>query len=96
MSDIVLGFHVGLSLLHGCACAFLGEIIEIIEMMEQREQKPNSFGLCRVATEEGDSQMMEQREQKPLSATAESSRLDYAESRLLTTVKSRGRRQPNE
>ena len=71
MSDIVLGFHVGLSLLHGCACAFLGEIIEIIEMMEQREQKP-------------------------LSATAESSRLDYAESRLLTTVKSRGRRQSNE
>ena len=59
---IVLGFHVGLSLLHGCACAFLGEIIE---MMEQREQKPNPFGLCRVATEEGDSQMMEQREQKP-------------------------------
>ena len=47
MSDIVLGFHVGLSLLHGCACAFLGEIIE---MMEQREQKPNPFGLCRVAT----------------------------------------------
>ena len=50
MSDIVLGFHVGLSFLHGCACAFLGEIIEIIEMMEQREQKPNPFGLCRVAT----------------------------------------------
>ena len=24
--------------------------------MEQREQKPNSFGLCRVATEEGKSQ----------------------------------------
>ena len=24
--------------------------------MEQREQKPNLFGLCRVATEEGDSQ----------------------------------------
>ena len=68
---IIIGFHVGLSLLHGCACAFLGEIIEIIEMMEQREQKP-------------------------LSAMAESSRLDYAESRLLTTVKSRGRRQPNE
>ena len=42
MSDIVLGFHVGLSFLHGCACAFLGEIIEIIEMMEQREQKPLS------------------------------------------------------
>ena len=74
MRDIVLGFHVGLSLLHGCACAFLCEIIEIIEIIE----------------------MMEQREQKPLSATAESSRLDYAESRLLTTVKSRGRRQPNE
>ena len=26
------------------------------EPMEQREQKPNLIGLCRVATEEGDSQ----------------------------------------
>lgn len=26
------------------------------EPMEQREQKPNLFGLCRVATEEDDSQ----------------------------------------
>ena len=26
------------------------------EPMKQREQKPNSFGLCRVATEEDDSQ----------------------------------------
>ena len=33
------------------------------EPMEQREQKPNKFGLCRVATEEDDSQPMEQREQ---------------------------------
>ena len=27
------------------------------EPMEQREQKPNKFGLCRVATEEDDSQL---------------------------------------
>ena len=28
----------------------------LIQPMEQREQKPNLFGLCRVATEEDDSQ----------------------------------------
>ena len=28
----------------------------LLQPMEQREQKPNLFGLCRVATEEDDSQ----------------------------------------
>ena len=37
----------------------------LIQPMEQREQKPNLFGLCRVATEEDDSQPMEQRERNP-------------------------------
>ena len=48
--------------------AVLGDRIRIIKVdvdkygvtanqpMEQREQKPNLFGLCRVATEEDDSQ----------------------------------------
>ena len=43
--------------MNGDVCIIVNRLLTTVKSRAEREQKPNLFGLCRVATEEDDSQL---------------------------------------